>query len=242
MSIWLTLLLLFQLTAIIRRWYNPLLRYSHALFRVLKLRYNSGPLMYTPKHFLESDRAKLTALIHENAFGTLVSVINGRATVSHIPFIYDDDKSILLAHVARANPQWQELPKAQDVLVIFQGPHAYVSPSWYHQPGVPTWNYAIVHIRGHAEAFEDSRSLQSVVERLTKKYESSNEPPWSASYDAQMLKQIVGIKIHINEIKGKFKLSQNRTAEDRNSVISRLKAAGTTGARGIAEMMEKYEY
>lgn len=197
--------------------------------------------MYIPSHFLETDRTKLAALIHDNAFGALVSVVDGKAAASHIPFIYDESSGVLLGHVARANTQWETLSKAQDVLVIFQGPHAYISPTWYNGPGVPTWNYAIVHIHGTATTFDDVERLGTVVETLTDTYESFNEPPWSGTYNPQMLEMIVGIEIHITSIEGKFKLSQNRSSEDRRSVSSKLHAIEGSEASRLAGMMDNNE-
>jgi transcriptional regulator len=197
--------------------------------------------MYPPPHFLENDDAKLATLIRENAFGALVSVVDGRATATHIPFLYDQEAGVLLGHVARANPQWGSLDQAQDVLVIFQGPHAYVSPSWYNSPGVPTWNYAIVHIHGIATTFDAPERLHALVSKLTDQYESSNEEPWSGQYNPRMLENIVGIEIHISSIEGKFKLSQNRPLEDREAVSSKLIEIDGSEAQKVAEMMRKNE-
>ncbi|MGJ8670332.1 MAG: FMN-binding negative transcriptional regulator [Oceanococcus sp.] len=197
--------------------------------------------MYTPKHFAESDPGKIAALIRDNAFGALVSVVDHQSEVTHTPFLYDQEAGLLLGHVARANPHWESLDSAQDVLVIFQGPHAYVSPSWYSGSGVPTWNYAAVHVRGSASTFDDVKRLQTLVEALSHKYESQNDEPWLGPYNPRMLGNIVGIEISITEIQGKFKLSQNKSAVDRAAVSSQLQADGPSEGQRLAQLMDENE-
>ena len=195
--------------------------------------------MYTPQHFAETDPETIAAFIRENAFGVMVSVVDGKATASQIPFLYEVDTGVLLGHVARANPQWQELSSAQDVLVIFQGPHAYVSPTWYKGAGVPTWNYATVQVRGTATTFDDPERLRQLLARLTDRYEATRPEPWSGDYNPRMLEQIVGIEISITECQAKFKLSQNRPLDDRRAVAEKLGEAGLSDSQRLAAMMEK---
>ena len=197
--------------------------------------------MYTPKHFLETDEAKIAALIGEIAMGTLISVSGGSVTTTHIPFIYEQEKQKLVGHVARANPQWKLLPDAEDLLVIFQGPHTYISPSWYLNAGVPTWNYAVVHIHGTARVFDDTEQLKKLVDRLTRTHESSIEPPWAGDYDQRMLEHIIGIEIDVTDMTAKFKLNQNRPVEDRQSVIAELEGSAAPDAQRIAELMKENE-
>jgi transcriptional regulator len=198
--------------------------------------------MYVPGHFAESDAAKLSRLIGENGFGLLVTVTERKPVASHVPFLYEKERNVLLAHVARANPQWQHFSNDADVMVVFQGPHAYVSPSWYRAPGVPTWNYAVAHVYGRARALEDAAALKGIVEKLTAKYESHYEKPWTPAYDPRMLNAIVGIEVAITEVQGKFKLSQNRPADDRAAVIERLDSSGSEAGRAVAVLMkEKYQ-
>lgn len=196
--------------------------------------------MYTPPHFVEKSETKLAALITANAFGAMVSVVDGKATATHIPFLFDQAAGTLIGHMAKANSQWRTLAAAPDVLVIFQGPHAYVSPTWYSSPGVPTWNYAIVHVHGRVETFDAPDRLHAVVMGLTDKYESS-EAPWSGQYNPRMLEQIIGIEIHISSIEGKFKLNQNRPAVDRAAVISKLAEMEGSEAQKLAELMQNNE-
>lgn len=193
--------------------------------------------MYTPAHFAVDDAALLHRLIESNGFASLVSVCGGRPVVSHIPMLLDVAAGTLRGHVARANPQWRELDGARDVLAVFHGPHAYVSPTWYREAGVPTWNYAVVHVYGRARVIQDSAWLHRLVSALSEQYEARREPPWDGEYEQRQLRAIVGIEISISEIQGKFKLSQNRSDADRQGVIDQLAGADDTQARAVATLM-----
>ncbi len=177
--------------------------------------------MYNPKHFRISDEDEIFAFVELNAFGQLVSMHEDRLTVSHLPFLIEREQRRLLCHLARPNPQWQSLP-GQQVLVTFQGPHDYVSPTWYQTAGVPTWNYQAVHVYGRCRMVEDGAALAKLVEALSRRYESAFENPWQPAYPDSMLKAIVGVEIEIDEIQCKYKLSQNRPAADRAGVIEQL--------------------
>lgn len=189
--------------------------------------------MYIPSHFRVDDRELMDRFILENSFGLLVSMENGAPAASHLPFHYSDNT--LLCHVAKANPQWQNL-EAQRVLVIFPGPHAYVSPSWYEGPGVPTWNYQAVHVYGRATSFRDEARLAELVQTLSSLHESGSDSPWNGEFDSRMLQAIVGIEITIEEIQGKYKLSQNKSEQDRRNVIERLESQGETA---LAQQMRR---
>lgn len=189
--------------------------------------------MYIPSHFRVDDRELMDQFIVENSFGLLVSTENDAPEASHLPFHYKDNT--LLCHVAKANPQWQDL-EGQRVLVIFPGPHAYVSPTWYAGPGVPTWNYQAVHVYGRATCFHDEARLVELVRTLSSLHESSSDSPWSGEFDSRMLQAIVGIEIAIEDIQGKYKLSQNKSEQDRRNVIEQLEEQGETA---MAEQMRK---
>ena len=182
--------------------------------------------MYIPQNFEVTDRKKALEFIKSNAFGQLVSTLEGRLFSSHIPFYYDSERESLICHIAKNNPQWKEV-EDQEVLVTFQGPHDYISPSWYESPGVPTWNYQSVHVYGNAFLITETSELKFIVDNLASMYESSLESPWEPEYKESMLKAIIGIEVNVNEIQCKFKLSQNRTAEDREQVIERLMDQGS---------------
>ena len=193
--------------------------------------------MYIPSHFRESDERVLAEFIDAHAFGTLVTTDRGAPCASHLPFLHDREGRTLHAHVARGNPQWQQIAAAPDVLVMFVGPHGYVSPTWYAEPGVPTWNYTAVHVYGRARAVDDAAATGRHVEKLAARFERGSAAPWVPSYEPKRLLGIVGIEIRITEIQGKFKLSQNRSAEDRARVAARLEASGTDNDAALAKLV-----
>lgn len=184
--------------------------------------------MYAPKPFAVRDRRALVALIEREPFGILVSSTDGKPLATHAPFIVrEDGEQLRLAlHVARANPHWRSID-GQEVLAIFQGPHAMISAAWHAQPhrNVPTWNYAAVHCLGRARVAggdETASILRRLVERL--------EPSWrmehaDAKYIAQLQQAVVGIEIAVSSIEGAFKYSQNHTLEDRLRVVEMLDAS-----------------
>ena len=190
--------------------------------------------MYLPPHFEQHDPAALHALMRERPLATLVSTGPDGPTADHLPLLFDaaaGAHGTLLGHVARANPLWTAAA-GTPVLAVFHGPQAYVSPSWY--PGkaathkvVPTWNYAVVHAHGVLEAVEDAAWLHALVSRLTDRHEAARPAPWAvadapADYVQQMLRAIVGIRIPIDRLLGKWKVSQNRSPADRLGVADGL--------------------
>ncbi|HET6726099.1 MAG TPA: FMN-binding negative transcriptional regulator [Gammaproteobacteria bacterium] len=196
--------------------------------------------MYTPRAFSVTDAAKLAAFIRDNAFGTLVTVTAGRPEASHIPFLFDSESGVLSAHLAAANPQVRRLADVDEALVMFQGPHGYISPSWYESSDVPTWNYTTVHVYGRPEILDDDAEVRAIVDSLTRKYEAQFDKPWQPAYDARLLKAIVGFRIHVAEIQGKFKLSQNRSMQDRANVIRELQKTGRESDVALAEFMANF--
>ena len=181
--------------------------------------------MYIPKHFEITDETEISKFIEANSFGQLISLIDTEIVSTHIPFLFDAESRVLLAHMAKANPQWQQIQE-QKVLVTLQGEHAYISPCWYESAGVPTWNYQAVHIRGIAESFTDPKKIKRVVDKLTEQNESSYPDPWQSDYAASMLRGIIGIEISITSIQCKFKLSQNRSVQDQSNVQKQLTDRG----------------
>ncbi len=191
--------------------------------------------MYIPKHSEITDETEISRFIEANSFGQLISLIDTEIVSTHIPFLFDAESRVLLAHMAKANPQWQQIQK-QKVLVTLQGEHAYVSPSWYESAGVPTWNYQAVHIEGIAESFTDPKKLKRVVDKLTEQNESGYPDPWQSDYAASMLRGIIGIEISITSIQCKFKLSQNRSVQDQSNVQEQL---ADRGHEALANKMNK---
>lgn len=183
--------------------------------------------MYIPQHFLIDNQKESDRFIEHNGFAQLISLVGGELFATHLPLLYQRDERKLLGHIARANPQWQGLD-GQRVLVIFAGPHDYVSPSWYTDPGVPTWNYQTVHVTGVAKSLHDPAQLENIITELTRQYESRFESPWEPRYEAAKVRGIVGIEIAIEQIQCKYKLSQNRSEVERRNVASQLRSAGNS--------------
>jgi len=200
--------------------------------------------MYIPEHFKETNPERISALIEGHPFGTLITAPEGVPFVSHLPFLFErsaGSQGKLLGHMARANPQWQHFAAGNEVLAVFQGPHAYVSPSWYSSPGVPTWNYAVVHLRGKPRRIEGESELEALVERLTHVHESHMPSPWKPNLTGErrskLLNMIVGFEIEITHIQGKFKLSQNRPLEDQQRVVEELSQSNNQTETAVAKLM-----
>jgi transcriptional regulator len=208
--------------------------------------------MYVPEIFEEKRVAILHDLIRKYPFGTLVTFNERGLEANHIPFLVESTPEpfgVLYAHVSRANPVWREVSSTSEVLAVFQGPQSYISPSWYvtkSETGmvVPTWNYAVVHVYGRLEALEDAAWLRSVVDRLTNTHEAGQTEPWSMSsapdpYIEKQLTAIVGLKLTITRLIGKWKMSQNRPPQDRASVTRTLVEQGTEHSVAMAESIER---
>jgi transcriptional regulator len=189
---------------------------------------------YVPGHFRVEDAATLERFVAENGFATLVSTGPEGLWTSHVPLLIGrggDGRLRLEGHMARANAHWESLESAAEVLAIFGGPHAYVSPSWYaHHPSVPTWNYAVVHARGKARIVAPE-ALPALLGRLTRKYEEGRLAPWRmedlpGDFTPRLLAAIVGFEIAVERLEGKFKLSQNRRPADLEGVIAALEREG----------------
>lgn len=201
-------------------------------------------MIHIPRHFAEHDLACLQALVRVHNFATLVSAHQGEIQVSHLPFLLDAEGKVLRAHMARANPQWRTFSPEREVLVIFHGPHHYVSPAWYaSHPSVPTWNYAVVHAHGRPTLIEDRERLAVLVRELVAHHEAAFPEPWKMDlppdYQDKMLSGIVGFEIEVNRLEGKFKLSQNRPESDRPLVIEALERLGGDDALGVAALMRE---
>ena len=200
--------------------------------------------MYVPPHFAESDPARLHDFIERYSFGLLVSQVGGVPFASHLPFLLDrtaGPHGTLLGHVARANPHWRELA-GQTALAVFSGPHAYVSPTWFEAENVvPTWNYVAVHAYGQAAVVEDRAALLEIVQRSVAVYESAMPRPWvldgSSAFVGRQLGRIVGFRIEIERLEGKWKLNQNHPVERRKKVADTLSRQSGDDARAVAEMM-----
>ena len=201
--------------------------------------------LYVPSHFRVEDPQVLDDFIARNAFGILVSGGAGGLHASHVPFVPERDALGTLRlrfHLARVNPQAAALASAQHVLAIFEGPHGYVSPTWYeNHPAVPTWNYAVVHARGTIEPMDEG-GLRALLEKLSSHYEAGRPQPWTmegtpAGFIDKLLPVITGFTLAVLELDGKFKLSQNRPGHDAERVVEALEAGGE---RELASLMRAH--
>ena len=204
--------------------------------------------IYTPRAFATDDGAAVAHLIRDFPFATLMTPGDPEPFVSHVPLQYDTSlgpKGTLLGHMARANPHWRHFG-AEASIAIFHGPHAYVSPSWYAEPAsaVPTWNYAIAHVHGRVEVMADAAETRALLDAMIRRYEGGRAEPWQLQLEgrplAAMLDAIVGFRLTIERIDGKLKLSQNRSARDRERVIAALRGEDYADAAATAEWMERY--
>lgn len=200
--------------------------------------------MYVPECFKETAPELIDEFLSNNPFGMLVTTHEGTPFVCHLPFMYEPDtgdKGRLLFHMARANSQWEHLLLSNEVLVVFQGPHAYVSPSWYVSPGVPTWNYAVVHVRGYPRIIESKTDVEAMLEQLTATHEQHMSNPWKSDGSCETrpksLSMIVGFEVQINDVEAKFKLSQNRSVEERRRIAHELVSSNNQAAVAVGKLM-----
>lgn len=199
--------------------------------------------MYNPRHFREERIPVIHELIRSHSLATLVTMSPAGLMASHVPMLIEaqpEPFGTLRCHLARANPQWRDFSPDVPALAIFSGPQHYISPLWYETTAetgkvVPTWNYAIVHAYGPLKVTEDAEWLREMVAKLTDVHESVFPEPWKvedapADFIAGQLKGIVGIEMPIARLEGKWKVSQNRTAQDRQGVVA--------GLQGMAELVQ----
>jgi len=201
--------------------------------------------MYTPKHFEEKDRTALIKFMREFNFATLVNFSKNKPWATHLPFVILEDGSdiILKAHMAKANPQWKNMQNLDEVLVIFQEPHAYISPSLYeNKVSVPTWNYIAVHAYGVPHLYSSKEEKIALLELSFRHFESEFKKQWDTlpdDYRNDLLENIVGFEIKVTNVEGKFKLSQNRTEGDRERIISKLSSTTDKTKADIASYMKE---
>jgi len=207
--------------------------------------------MYLPKHFEQPNSEAIARLLVAHPLATVVWQSADGLTAEHLPLIldrgeHDGPYGTLRGHVARANPVWREAAGGA-VMAAFQGPQAYVTPSWYPSKAanakvVPTWNYAVVHLHGKLRVIEDAAWLRVLVGRLTDTHEATRAHRWQvddapADYVAQMLGAIVGIEIEVTRLQAKWKVSQNRSASDRAGVAAGLDSLANEQALAMATLV-----
>ena len=201
--------------------------------------------MYIPEFNRQEDRATILAFMRANPFAILVSNVDGVPFATHLPLLIDDagDQIVIQGHMAKANAHWKSMKETEESLIIFHGPHAYISPTLYeHRESVPTWNYAAVHVYGEPTLFTDEESLRATLHRMIDTFESSYMAQWSelsGEYQSRMMKHIVGFNIKVKRLEGKFKLSQNRTKGEQARVIQALNQSEDSNISGVAQLMQQ---
>ena len=200
--------------------------------------------MYIPKYFKVTNFDEIWDFVQKNSFGTIVTTEKGKPIATHLPLqlIKKGDTYYITGHMAYGNPQWRTFETCEDVLVMFQGPHAYISSSWYEQENVPTWNYQAVHVYGTASILNEEELKQDLT-MLLQKYEENRKNPvlWdnlSPQLLEKQLKGIVGFKIKVQEIQAAYKLSQNRNEEDYQNIIDKLYEDKDLNSQQLAEVMK----
>ncbi|MBU8732904.1 FMN-binding negative transcriptional regulator [Cytobacillus oceanisediminis] len=200
--------------------------------------------MYIPKYYKVTNADEIWEFVQSNSFGTMVTTKHGRPIATHLPLqlIKEGDTCYLTGHMAYGNPQWRTFEASEDVLVMFQGPHAYISSSWYEEENVPTWNYQAVHVYGRANILSEEELKQDLA-MLLQKYEKHRKNPvlWdklSPELLEQQLKGIVGFKIRVEEIQAADKLSQNRNERDYQNIIHKLHEENDLNSKQMAQLME----
>ena len=202
--------------------------------------------MYLPKHFAEERPEVLHGLIRSRPLATLVTLSAEGLVANSLPLLLVPDvggRLLLQGHVARANPVWRESLPGVDVLALFQGDDAYISPSWYpakaeHGRVVPTWNYVTVQARGRLRFIDDPAWLKDLLERLTREHEDKRAAPWRLSdapvdYIEKMLAAVVGLELEVTQLVGKWKASQNQPVEAREGVVRGLREEGRSGPADV---------
>lgn len=209
--------------------------------------------MYVPRHFAQERIEALADVMRRHPFATLVTLGDDGLVASHLPLLWDPEPApygTLTGHLARANPQWRSAGPSTDALAIFTAGDAYVSPSWFpskreHGKVVPSWNYVAVHAAGPLRTIDDPQWLRALVTRLTDVHEATLPAPWKVAdapgeYVAQLAKAIVGVEIPVRRLEGKWKLSQNRPAEDFAGTIDGLERRGDPSSLAVAQAMRAW--
>ncbi|MDH3588297.1 MAG: FMN-binding negative transcriptional regulator [Gammaproteobacteria bacterium] len=202
--------------------------------------------MYTPRSFRVDDPDLLGAFMQAYSFCTLITAGADDSYVSHVPVLIDRDQDdfTLLGHLARPNPHASQL-NGRRATAIFHGPHSYISPHWYADSReVPTWNYASVHTSGVVQTFDDSASLSELVDRMVEFYEALYNTGWDRQlpddYRQRQLTHIVGFRLSVERLSGKFKLGQNRSLADQDGMLTQMQDSANSDSRELAAFIKRY--
>lgn len=208
--------------------------------------------MYLPNHFTQKDESRIRKLIEQNGFVTLLSYPkNEKPFINHLPVIWSPEpteSNVLLGHMAKRNPQWIHFKENPDCTVLAMGGHTYITPNWYKSGrDVPTWNYAVVHLYGKIELVPDFHAQIKILTQLTNFYEKSNPQPWKFDLpddlknESALTSSIISFKFVIEKVEAKFKLSQNRSTQDRAGIIEGLGQRQDDMSRLVRQMMIENE-
>ena len=200
--------------------------------------------MYIPHHYKNENIEEVKDFLVHNSFGILVNQVDGKPWATHIPLelsVDDQGNDILVSHISKANPQWKNFEENNEVLCIFNGPHSYISSSWYKEEEVPTWNYIAVHVYGTIEILDEEAVLAS-LHKLVDKYEANSKNPISidnlSKKTMRQIKGVVGFQIKIDKIQAAYKLSQGRQ-HDHPKIISALEEQKTSGSKEVASLIKR---
>lgn len=200
--------------------------------------------MYIPHHYKNENLDEVKDFLTQNSFGILINTVDGKPWGTHIPLELETSqtgKDVLVGHISKANPQWKNFISPSEVLCIFNGPHTYVSSSWYKEEEVPTWNYIAVHIYGKVTILDEEQTMAS-LHKLVDKYEQNSKNPISlhqmSPKTLRQVKGVVGFQVEIMEIQAGYKLSQTRV-DDHPKIISELNEVNDPGSNTIADIMKR---
>lgn len=201
--------------------------------------------MYIPESYKNENIEEVQEFLRANSFGILINQVDGKISGTHIPMELDKDENgedVLVGHIAKRNPQAKNFRGNAEVLAIFNGPHSYISSSWYQKEDVPTWNYIAVHVYGTIKIIE-GEELFEAMKKLVDKYEQNSERPVSvdkmSSKTLQQISGVVGFSIKIKEVQAAYKLSQKHDETDYHTITSELKKNGDSSSISIAQEMKK---
>jgi len=200
--------------------------------------------MYISKLYREEDRVKIVEFLKQNEFATVVTHDGEKPVASHLlmEVVEEGEMLFINGHMSRGNPLWKTFEKNPEVLVIFQGPHTYISPTWYNHVNVPTWNYQAVHVYGSPRIVTDHAEAYNLLSKLIKRHEAENQYKLETlpqDFVAKEMKGIVAFQIEVTRIEANYKLSQNRNDEDYHNIVSRLEERDDEMSHGVAEAMKE---
>jgi len=214
-----------------------------------KLKIRSNYSMYIHPLNAWENQPEVLDFIRKNAFATLYTQAEGRPWATHLPLFLEgksEEKYVLHGHLAKANSQWKQLAQAEEVLIVFQGPHAYISSSWYTHENVPTWNYLAVHVYGKARLIE-GEELMHHLKTLVDQYETGRPnrvqvETMTPSYLEGQIRALVGFELEISEVHASAKLSQNRDDENYERIVQQLEQSPLASDLEVAEEMQKRRF